>query len=254
MSNLESALDELYGADLDSFVATRSRLQKELRSSGSKAESAALGEAKKPVVAAWVINRLARQKRKEIDLLLDAGHRLRQAQEQLLQHGDRKPFDAARKAEQNTLDRLTKAASEILKRERGTAPAGILDQVSETLRAAAVSEQGRAVLARGQLIRPMAGEGFEPLSTLKIPPRAAQPKQPEQSAVRAARSALNEARKAQRAAEQAQQQAEREANQAKRLWQQAEQRAENARADASEAKEAADAAEREHAKIARRKR
>ena len=219
-----------------------------------KAESAALGEAKKPVVAAWVINQLARQNRKEVDLLLDAGHRLRQRQEQLIEHGDRKLFEAARKAEQTTLDRLTKAAREILKRKRGAAPAGVLKQVSETLRAAAVSEQGREVLARGRLIRPIAGEGFDAFSALKLPPRAAQPKQPKHSARRAARTALNEAHKAKRAAENAQQQAEREANSAKRLWQEAEQRAENARAAASEATEAADEAEREHAKIARRER
>src|SRR4051794_20027207 len=208
MVDLESALDELYGVDLASFVPTRARLQKELRSSGSTAEAAAVAAAKKPVVAAWVINQLARQRRKEIDLLLDAGHRLRQAQEQLLRNGDRKAFDAARKAEQEALDRLAKAGGSILQKDRAAASSAVLEQVTETLRAAAVSKTGREVLARGRFVRPMTGEGFQPLTSLSLPPRAVPPKQPPSAALSAALTALREAQQQHRAAEQSRQRAE----------------------------------------------
>ena len=78
--DLDEAIDELYGASLDEFVAERTRLAKELRDAGNREEAQAVAKLRKPNVAAWVLNQLARRNRREIDLLLDAGHRLREAQ------------------------------------------------------------------------------------------------------------------------------------------------------------------------------
>ena len=54
---VEDALDDLYGAPLEDFVAERKRLAKKL--AGDEAKDFA--KARKPNVAAWVLNQLARR-------------------------------------------------------------------------------------------------------------------------------------------------------------------------------------------------
>jgi hypothetical protein len=73
---LDEATDELYAADLDAFVADRTRLARELKEGGDGEAAAKLAKLKKPTVAAWALNQLARRHRRDVDLLLDAGHRL----------------------------------------------------------------------------------------------------------------------------------------------------------------------------------
>ena len=55
----DEALDELYGAALDEFTAERKRLAKKLDGDDAKD----IGALRKPNVAAWVLNQLARRER-----------------------------------------------------------------------------------------------------------------------------------------------------------------------------------------------
>jgi len=82
--DLEDELDRLYGLDLADFVAERTRLTRALRKEGRRAEAAQVQELRKPSLSVWTINQLARRRRKDLDLLLDAGHRLAMAQRALL--------------------------------------------------------------------------------------------------------------------------------------------------------------------------
>src|SRR6266536_1742685 len=97
--SLDEAIDELYGADLDDFVAERARLAKGLREEGDGAGAQTMAKLRKPSVAAWILNQLARRNRREVDLLLDAGHRLREAQAGALSGAERDAFEQARKTE-----------------------------------------------------------------------------------------------------------------------------------------------------------
>jgi hypothetical protein len=164
---LDEALDELYGAPLDEFVAERKRLAQKL--GGGEAKE--LATLKKPNVAAWVLNQLARRERRDVDLLLDAGHRLRQAQAGVLRGGEKESFEDARRKESDALKRLTKAAERLLRDARGTASASALTQVNETLRAAAVTEEGRELLARGRFTQPLRASGFEAYAGIDVPKR-----------------------------------------------------------------------------------
>jgi hypothetical protein len=215
--DLEHALDELYGAVLGDFVATRKRLAKELKDAGDHEAAAAVAAARKPTAAAWAVNQLARRRRKDVDLLLDAGHRLRKAQASVLRGGDQAEFAAARRARQSAVARLVKAVPD--------ASAATREQVSETLRAASVSEEGRELLARGRFDKPLEeSSGFDTLAALAP---AKPPKRP--------KPAHRDDKRAQLRAEL------REAEQkAKRLRQDAE----RAEAHAREARALADAAER----------
>jgi hypothetical protein len=165
---LDEALDELYGAPLDEFVAERKRLAQKLGGADGKE----LAKLKKPNVAAWVLNQLARRERRDVDLLLDAGHRLRQAQAGVLRGGEKESFDDARRKESDALKRLTKAAERLLRDARGSASASALAQISESLRAAAVTEEGREVLARGRFVEPLRASGFDAFAGIDVPKRA----------------------------------------------------------------------------------
>lgn len=164
----DEALDELYGAALDEFVAERKRLAKKLDGDDAK-DIAAL---RKPNVAAWVLNQLARRERRDIDLLLDAGHRLRQAQAGVLRGGEKESFEDARRKESDALKRLAKAAERLLRDARGSASASTLKKIDESLRAAAITEEGRELLARGRFTEPLRASGFDAYTGIDVPKRA----------------------------------------------------------------------------------
>jgi hypothetical protein len=157
---LDDAIDELYGAELDAFVPLRAKLVRALRAEGETADAERLAKLRKPTVFAWTLNQLARRERRDVDLLLDAGHRLREAQAGVLRGADRAEFERARQIEKDALRRLERAAADLLTEKRGGAASGLLQQISSTLRTAAVSEEGRELLARGSFVAPLESEGF----------------------------------------------------------------------------------------------
>jgi hypothetical protein len=228
---LDEAIDRLYGVDLAEFVPERARLAKELRAEGRRDDAEQVAKLRKPTVAAWAVNQLTRHQRRDVDLLLDAGHRLREAQAGVLRGTDRAEFDRARATEREALQRLTQSADQLL----GGTTAATLQQIGDTLRAAAVSEDGREQLARGQFVAPLEPEGFGVLGGLAPAtpaPRKREPKKPDKRAARkAAQEALRVARARLRELEQKATAAEKHA--------------EAARADVDEAAQAVEAAERE---------
>ena len=238
---VEEALDQLYGAEPGAFVAERKRLARELKDAGDREAADAVAKARKPTVAAWALNQLARTHRRDVDLLLDAGHRLRQAQEGVVGGADRAAFEQAQKTERDALRRLTQQASELL----GGASAQALSQISATLRTAAVSEEGRELLARGRFTVPLEAEGFDVFGSLPPAPSrsrsaktasAATRRRPNEE-LRAARARVHELEREVR-------DAERHAAKLEGEWKEGEQAAGAARA-------ALEAAERELGEIER---
>jgi hypothetical protein len=179
VDELEEELDRLFAAEPATFVAERDRIARELRTEGRGEEAEQVKSLRKPTVSAWAVNQLARQKRREVDLLLDASHRLRQAQQGLLAGKDPKIFDEARQSQREALGKLRRAASDILAaadRESETT----LNRIMRTLQAAAVAPEGRELLARGRLTGDLEASGFDlvaPLAEGVSPPRqTARPK------------------------------------------------------------------------------
>ena len=239
---LDEAIDHLYGANLDTFTAERTRVARELREAGDGDTAAAVAKLKKPTVAAWALNQLARNHRRDVDLLLDAGHRLRQAQEGVVGGGDRGSFEQAQKTERDALRRLSQQASQLL----GGASAQVLSQISGTLRSAAVSEEGRELLARGRFTTPLEAEGFDVLGALPAS-RPPHEKKATRARTQKANEALREARARLRELERAVRDAERRVEELKSEWKESEREAESARV-------ALAAAERELKKAQRRAR
>ena len=218
----DEATDQLYAVDLDAFVAERTRLARELRDAGDRAGAERVAKLKKPTVAAWALNQLARQRRRDIDLLLDAGHRLRQAQEGVVGGADREAFEKAQKTQRDALRRLTQQASQLL----GGASSQALSQISATLQAAAVSEEGRELLARGRFTTPLEPEGFDVFGALPVA-RSASGKKPART--QKANEELKKARERLRELERAVRAAERRAEKLQAEWKESAHAAESAR-------------------------
>lgn len=257
VDTLDNELDHLYGLDPAEFVAERDRLARELRDAGRRDEAEQLKSMRKPSVSAWTINQLARRDRRDVDLLLDAGHRLREAQQGVLAGKDRTRLDEARQTEHEALESLRDAAGGILA-EAGRGGEQALNRVMQTLQAAAVSAEGRELLARGRFTGDLEATGFELLAPLTEgkPKRAPAPKKPRarplasdrsqrRERLEAAKGQLREARSAARAADQELRAAEREAGKARRELGKAEALVEKKGAIAAEAQNAVVKAEQE---------
>jgi hypothetical protein len=250
--SLDNELDRLYALEPGAFVSERDRIARELREAGRREDAEQVKSLRKPTVSAWAINQLARQERREVDLLLDAGHRLREAQQGLLAGEDRKSLDEARRNEREALAGLREAARRILA-EEGRVSETALNRITGTLQAAAVSSEGRELLARGRLTGDLEATGFELLGPLsegtqkRARPRATRKSEDPKARERleTARARLREAQEAAMAAEKDQRASEREADKARRDLARAEERAEKQKADAAKAREAVEKAEKQ---------
>jgi len=246
VENLEKELDRLYALEPAAFVPERERLARELRQEGRRDEAEQVKRLRKPTVPAWAINQLARQQRREIDLLLDAGHRLREAQKELLAGEDRRSLDEARRTERDALAKLRETAGRILA-EAGRGSDVTLNRIMASLAAAAVSSEGRELLARGRLAEELDPAGFDVLDPLVGSPRQAsrRRRKPERDRERVeeARNQLREAREKAKTAEKELRAAEREAEKARRGLAQAEERTRKSEAAAADARISVEQAE-----------
>ena len=209
---LDAELDRLYDLPLSEFVAARDELAKRLRGEGQREEADQVKALRKPSVAAWLVNRLARERELDVQRLLKAGDTLRKAQ---VEASD--DFAEARRDEQRALQRLAEGAREIAERE-GSGQAAVA-QATQTLRAASVTDEGRELLKRGRLTEELEPPGFEALTGLvpakprkrPPPPKKKEPSKRERERVQKLQRAEREADAAARAAEREAEKAQKEA-------------------------------------------
>jgi hypothetical protein len=216
--DLDTIVDGLYAADLDAFTRLRDEAAKRLRADGEKVAAEELKALRKPPVSVWAINRLARTARKEVDALLDAGHKLREAQRTLLGGADPDGFEQARRAHAAAVDRLVRKAEQLLQAERDTAPPALLDRIRSTLQSASVGEEGRTLLARGRLTEELAPSGFDALGEVGPLPAGTKPRADgteRRARIRELETRLRKARETARDAEDAAHAAEAEARRAR---------------------------------------
>jgi len=151
---LEQRIDALYGLPPDRFTTERDALVKELRSAGDRSAVDRVKELRKPVVAAWALNQLARQDPRGVTDLVELGMRLRDAQRRAISGGDVEPLRQATEERRGLVGRLARVAAEILE-GTGTGAAPHEDEISSTLEAAAVDEEAGELLRAGRLVKPM---------------------------------------------------------------------------------------------------
>jgi hypothetical protein len=236
----------LYELAPEEFIAARDRLAKELREGGDRDGAADVRKLKRPSMAAWVLNQLVRRHGAEVEELISAGQRLREAQRAALEGGDRSALREAGAARRTLTDRLVDLSRDILTEAGHAASRTHLDRVERTLQAATLSEEAAAELRGGTLERELEPpEALEALGVWDLPeptPLAPRGERVERRAAEArkaeeeAEAAEEEARRVARAAEEA----ERAADEARRAAKRAASTAERARRQAEDLRKRAD--------------
>lgn len=154
--SLSAAADELYGADPATFVARRTDLVKQARSEGDKALASQIGALRRPTVAAWYLNLLARSGADELDALIDLGATMREAQATL--DMARVTSLAPRRRERETA--VLRRLDMLLAAEGITASPAAWAEVGHTLTAVAADAAAAAAVRSGCLARSLVYAGF----------------------------------------------------------------------------------------------
>ncbi len=162
---LEAELDDLYSAPPESFIRTRNDLAQRLKQAGQIDGAARVKQLRKPTVPLWAVNQLARRYPDEVRALLEAGDRLRVAQEAALR-GETQTLRAATAAERKLLRSLTQRGEELL---HETGHSADPKRIVSTLRAAAVDPAGRKLLEEGRLSEELEATGFDAFAGMEIP-------------------------------------------------------------------------------------
>jgi hypothetical protein len=227
----DASVADLYELSLDEFTAARDELAAELKASGDAEQAKEIKALRKPSVAAWTVNQLARRHSDSMEELLALREQMEDAgAAQLRTVGEKR---------RKLLADLVKKAEVILRDGGHGASAGTLEKVTQTLQAGATDEEVD-LLRTGRLTRELspsgfAGLAFSPSSAADEPP--APSKATERARVKAeeliatAEEKEAEARELEKAAEVARKHAEAAARQA-----------EVARRNAGRARERAEAA------------
>lgn len=145
--------DDLYALPPGDFTRARDERAKALRKEGRREEADAVKALRKPSVAAWAVNQLARRRAKAVERLLAAGEELRAAQEELLGGGDRRAFQSAAARERDEVAKLVGEAVELVAEAGERATPALREKIAETLHAAALDEETAGELRAGRLVR-----------------------------------------------------------------------------------------------------
>lgn len=77
--DVDDAVADLYALPPDEFVAARNELAKRAKSEASAQAAARIKALRKPNLAAWVANQLARERRSDVGELVSLGEQMRSA-------------------------------------------------------------------------------------------------------------------------------------------------------------------------------
>jgi hypothetical protein len=160
-SKTPDALEQLYAAEPDAFVAERKRLERLLRDDGRADEADELAKLRKPAAPVFAANRLAREHQEEVAGLIAAGERLAGAQ-------GRGAADELRGAQRELGELITS-----LVRQAELSDA-MEQRLAVLLRAAALDPDSAALLRRGVLAEEVEPTAFDALAGMKL----AKPKRP----------------------------------------------------------------------------
>jgi hypothetical protein len=169
---MEQAAAELYALPPGEFTRARDERAKKLRKEGHREDADAIKALRKPTVAAWALNQLARDRPKELERLLAAGETLRAAQDELLAGGDRKAFQDAAATEREEVATLARSAVELAAEGGERASPALTEKIAATLHAAALDEETAEELRAGRLVREREAIGGFGAMSAEAPPRS----------------------------------------------------------------------------------
>lgn len=164
----------LYALPPGEFVAARDALVRDLRAGGDRATAAAVKALRRPTVAAWALNQVARAEPDVVTTVLEAAEALRHAQRRVLSGLRDTDLRGAGTAHRQATDQLVAAAVAVAARHGSTAGATLEAALRATVQAASVDDEVARALRDGTLERelpaPDALGGFGGLEGLTLVP------------------------------------------------------------------------------------
>lgn len=186
---------DLYVLPLDQFTAARDSLARRLKTDGDEEGSRRVAAMRKPSVAAWALNRAAREDPRTVARLIESHRKLREAD-------SREAVEEASRLRRQSVASLTETAVAGL----ATGSPQTRDRISRTLLAVATDPEGEADLEAGTLVRELEPTGVG-WGDMELPPPP--PPDPAVEARRLVDEARTRANHLQKEAESAAQDAER---------------------------------------------
>ncbi|GAA3099023.1 nucleotide-binding universal stress UspA family protein [Kribbella aluminosa] len=154
--DFEEAADAVYAAPAADFIATRNELAKQLKAAGDPLGSTRLKALRKPTVAAWIANLVARTLPDELDDLLALGDEFREATADL--DGERLRELTPRRHQ--LLDQLAKEAARLAGDAGQKLSPDVGQKLRETLDAALVDPAAGDAVREGRLSSALRHVGF----------------------------------------------------------------------------------------------
>ncbi|RZT28803.1 hypothetical protein EV649_2587 [Kribbella sp. VKM Ac-2569] len=154
--DFEEAADTVYAAPAADFIATRNELAKQLKAGGDAIGSTRLKALRKPTVAAWIANLVARTLPDELDDLLALGDEFREATADL----DGERLRDLTPKRHRLLDKLSKEAVRLAADEGQKVSADVAQKLRETLDAALVDPAAGDAVREGRLSSALRHVGF----------------------------------------------------------------------------------------------
>lgn len=154
----------------EDFVRERDALARRLVEDGRADDAAAVKRLRKPTLALWSLNRLARDAPEDVAALLTAGGELRAAQQAAVTGGGADRLRAATDERRAIVARLVDAAASALA-GLGRDPTGLRDQLATALETASLDPVAGEALAAGLLTEvPSTPAGFGDVFGLSLVP------------------------------------------------------------------------------------
>lgn len=154
---LAGIADELYAVPPAEFIAARdARVRAE---AGDKELAARIKTLRRPAPAAWVTNLLVRERRDDVEQLLELGAALRDAQAAL----DRAEITRLAKERRAVGLALARVGGQLAADAGHRVAPAVLDAVAATLDAGLADAEAADAIRTGRLLRPLETIGFEPV-------------------------------------------------------------------------------------------
>ncbi|MFI6870403.1 hypothetical protein [Nocardia sp. NPDC050406] len=164
---LEEVAGELYGLAPAEFVAARDERVRRARDEGDRPLATAIGKLRRPTVAAWAVNLLAREASDEVGALLALGDAMRDAQRRL--SGD--TLRTLTTQRQQVVNALSRKSGELAAAQGHPLSEAVLREVGQTLHAALADPEVADQVRTGTLTAATSYEGFGPAALTAVPNR-----------------------------------------------------------------------------------
>ena len=155
-AHLAEALRAVYGASPTEFMTVRKELAAAAKADGDALGAKAIGALRKPSLAAWAVNLLARSRPELVHELVELGARMRGAQARL----DTATLTSLRPERDRVVADVVAAANTVAADAGRPLSASAQDDVRGTAIAALADEDASAAVSSGQLTRALSYSGF----------------------------------------------------------------------------------------------